>query len=121
VGIYFVTQNPADIPDPVLAQLSNRVQHALRAYTPAEQKAIRAAASSMRPNPAFNAAEVIMNLGVGHALVSLLDADGVPGIVQQTATSVPRALWPRLPRTYAPRRHKRHDVQVRRGSGQRSA
>ena len=97
VGIYFVTQNPADIPDPVLAQLSNRVQHALRAYTPSEQKAIRAAANSMRPNPAFKAEDVIMELGVGHALVSLLDENGVPGIVQQTAIICPQSLMAPAP------------------------
>ena len=92
VGIYFVTQSPSDIPDSVLAQLSNRVQHALRAYTPAEQKAARVAAQSMRANPAFKAEDVIMELGVGHALVSLLDADGVPGIVQNTAIICPQSL-----------------------------
>lgn len=84
VGIYFVTQSPGDIPDAVLAQLGNRVQHALRAYTPSEQKAVRAAAQSFRENPAFQAAEVIMELGVGQALVSFLDEKGVPEIVQRT-------------------------------------
>ncbi|MDT9146153.1 helicase HerA-like domain-containing protein, partial [Escherichia coli] len=68
VGIYFVTQNPADIPDSVLAQLGNRVQHALRAYTPADQKGLRAAAQSFRANPAFDTAEAIQALGVGEAL-----------------------------------------------------
>ena len=92
VGIYFVTQSPKDIPDAVLAQLSNRVQHALRAYTPAEQKAVKAAVQSMRPNPAFNAAEVLMELGVGQALVSLLDDEGVPTIVQNTAIICPQSL-----------------------------
>ncbi len=92
VGIYFVTQSPSDIPDPVLAQLSNRVQHALRAYTPAEQKAVRSAANSMRPNPAFKAEEVIMELGVGEALVSLLDEKGIPGIVQKTSIICPQSL-----------------------------
>ncbi|MCH5333330.1 MAG: DUF853 family protein [Agathobacter sp.] len=92
VGIYFVTQSPSDIPDPVLAQLSNRVQHALRAYTPAEQKAVRAAAESFRENPAFKTADVIMELGVGHALVSVLDESGVPGMVQQTAIICPQSL-----------------------------
>ena len=71
VGVYFVTQSPSDIPDSVLAQLSNRVQHALRAYTPAEQKAVKAAAQAFRENPAFKAADVIMELGVGEALVSV--------------------------------------------------
>ena len=92
VGIYFVTQSPRDIPDSVLAQLSNRVQHALRAYTPSEQKAVKAAVQSMRPNPAFNAAEVLMELGVGQALVSVLDDDGIPCIVQNTAIICPQSL-----------------------------
>ena len=83
VGIYFVSQSPSDIPDSVLAQLSNRVQHALRAYTPAEQKAVKAAAQAFRENPAFKAADVIMELGVGEALVSVLDEEGVPGMVQR--------------------------------------
>ena len=92
VGIYFVTQNPSDIPDSVLAQLSNRVQHALRAYTPAEQKAVRAAAQSLRPNPAFKAEDVIMELGVGEALTSFLDEKGVPGMAQKTAIICPQSL-----------------------------
>ncbi len=92
VGIYFVTQSPNDIPDSVLAQLSNRVQHALRAYTPTEQKAVRAAANSLRANPAFKAEEVITELGVGEALVSLLDEKGVPGIVQKTSIICPQSL-----------------------------
>ena len=89
VGIYFVTQNPMDIPDSVLGQLGNRIQHALRAYTPKEQKAIRAAASSFRENPALDTEEVITDLGVGEALVSLLDAKGVPGIVGRTLIRPP--------------------------------
>ncbi len=80
VGIYFVTQNPADIPDSVLAQLGNRVQHALRAYTPSEQKGLKSAADSFRPNPAFDTIEAIQNLGTGEALVSLLDEKGRPNI-----------------------------------------
>ena len=92
VGIYFVTQSPKDIPDAVLAQLSNRVQHALRAYTPSEQKAVKAAVQSMRPNPAFNAAEVLMELGVGQALVSVLDDEGIPCMVQNTAIICPQSL-----------------------------
>lgn len=91
VGIYFVTQNPADIPDSVLAQLSNRIQHALRAYTPAEQRGVRAAAQSFRANPAFRTEDVIMELGVGQALVSFLDAEGVPGMVQRTAVICPQS------------------------------
>ena len=92
VGIYFVTQSPRDIPDAVLAQLSNRVQHALRAYTPSEQKAVKAAVQSMRPNPAFNAADVLMELGVGQALVSVLDDEGIPCMVQNTAIICPQSL-----------------------------
>lgn len=92
VGIYFVTQSPSDIPDSVLAQLSNRIQHALRAYTPGEQKAVKAAAQAFRANPAFQAADVISELGVGEALVSVLDEKGVPGIVQKTAIVCPQSL-----------------------------
>ena len=89
VGIYFVTQNPMDIPDSVLGQLGNRIQHALRAYTPNEQKALRAAASSFRENPAFDTAEVITDLGVGEALVSMLDRKGAPEIVRRTMIRPP--------------------------------
>ncbi|WP_312781668.1 helicase HerA-like domain-containing protein [Brevundimonas sp.] len=89
VGVYFVTQNPADIPDTVLAQLGNRVQHALRAYTPAEQKGLRAAAQSFRTNPAFDTAEAIQALGVGEALVSTLDDKGAPTVVAQTKIRPP--------------------------------
>ncbi|HEY1073740.1 helicase HerA-like domain-containing protein [Brevundimonas sp.] len=89
VGVYFVTQNPADIPDTVLAQLGNRVQHALRAYTPAEQKGLRAAAQSFRANPAFDTAEAIQALGVGEALVSTLDDKGAPTVVAQTKIRPP--------------------------------
>jgi len=89
VGIYFVTQNPMDIPDSVLGQLGNRIQHALRAYTPKEQKAVRAAASSFRENPNLDTEEVITDLGVGEALVSLLDAKGVPGVVGRTLIRPP--------------------------------
>jgi len=89
VGIYFVTQNPADIPDTVLAQLGNRFQHALRAYTPAEQKGLRAAASSFRPNPAFDTAEAIQALGVGEALVSVLDEKGAPCVTARALIRPP--------------------------------
>ena len=89
VGVYFVTQNPADIPDPVLAQLGNRVQHALRAYTPREQKAVRVAAETFRPNPKFDTEEVITQLGVGEALVSTLEAKGVPSVVGRTMMRPP--------------------------------
>ncbi len=82
VGVYFITQSPSDIPDAVLAQLSNRIQHGLRAYTPAEQKAVRAAAKSFRENPAFDAQEKLQELGTGEALVSLLNEDGQPCVVE---------------------------------------
>jgi len=83
VGVYFVTQNPADVPDSVLGQLGNRVQHALRAFSPRDQKAVRAAAETMRDNPDLNEAEVITELGVGEALVSMLDEKGRPSVVQR--------------------------------------
>ena len=83
VGVYFVTQNPLDIPDKVLAQLGNRVQHALRAFTPRDQKAVKAAAETMRPNPTLDAQSAILELGVGEALVSLLDAKGTPEITRR--------------------------------------
>ncbi len=89
VGVYFVTQNPVDIPDGVLSQLGNRVQHALRAFTPKEQKAVRVAADTFRPNPDFSAKEVIMTMGVGEALVSTLMKKGVPSIVQRTLIRPP--------------------------------
>ncbi len=89
VGVYFVTQNPADIPDIVLSQLSNRVQHALRAYTPREQKAVKAAAETFRPNPDFSTEEAITSLGVGEALVSVLEEKGVPSIVGRTMMRPP--------------------------------
>lgn len=89
VGVYFVTQNPADIPDTVLAQLGNRIQHALRAYTPAEQKGLRAASESFRANPAFDTADAIQGLGVGEALVSTLEEKGAPSVVAKTAIRPP--------------------------------
>ncbi len=89
VGVYFVTQNPRDIPDAVLAQLGNRIQHALRAYTPNERKAVRAAANSFRTNPAFDTEETITQLGVGEALVSTLDAKGRPNMVARTLIRPP--------------------------------
>lgn len=89
VGVYFVTQNPLDIPDSVLAQLGNRVQHALRAYTPRDQKAVKTAADTFRPNPAFDTETVITELGVGEALVSVLDLKGVPSMVERTLIRPP--------------------------------
>lgn len=89
VGIYFVTQNPLDVPESVLSQLGNRVQHALRAFTPRDQKAVRAAAETFRPNPDLDTEQVITELGVGEALVSTLGAKGVPSIVQRTLIRPP--------------------------------
>jgi len=83
VGVYFVSQNPLDIPDTVLGQLGNRVQHALRAFTPRDQKAVKAAAQTLRANPKFNAEEAITELGVGEALVSFLDEKGRPNVVER--------------------------------------
>ena len=91
VGVYFVTQNPTDIPDSVLGQLGNRIQHALRAYTAKDQKAVRAAAQTFRANPKLDTETVITELGVGEALVSLLDEKGRPGIVQQTLIKPPKS------------------------------
>ncbi|MEE9934425.1 MAG: DUF853 domain-containing protein [Deltaproteobacteria bacterium] len=89
VGVYFVTQNPLDIPDTVLAQLGNRVQHALRAFTPRDQKAVKTAAETMRPNPAFDAAAAITELGVGEALISFLDEKGRPAQVERAFVIAP--------------------------------
>ena len=92
VGVYFITQSPSDIPGEVLAQLSNRVQHGLRAYTPAEQKAVKAAAEAFRANPNFKSEDAIMELGTGEALVSFLDADGKPSIVENAKVLPPQCL-----------------------------
>jgi hypothetical protein len=89
VGVYFVTQNPTDIPDSVLAQLGNRVQHALRAFTPKEQKNVKAAAETFRANPAFKTEDAIMELGTGEALVSFLDEKGTPNIVERAKILFP--------------------------------
>jgi DNA helicase HerA-like ATPase len=91
VGVYFVTQNPVDVPDRVLAQLGNRVQHALRAFTPADQKAIKAAADTFRPNPKLNTAQVITQLAKGEALVSFLEDAGTPTMVDRTIIRPPSA------------------------------
>lgn len=91
VGVFFVTQYPNDVPEEVIGQLGNRIQHALRAFTPKDKKAVKAAAESFRQNPAFDTAEIIGQLGVGEALVSTLDHKGVPGIVQRTLVSPPRS------------------------------
>lgn len=91
VGLYFISQSPADIPDDILAQLGNRVQHALHAYTPKDQKAVKVASETFRPNPDFDTAEIISNLGIGQALVSTLEEGGVPGIVQQVDIVPPQS------------------------------
>jgi len=91
VGVYFVTQNPIDLPDRVAGQLGNRIQHALRAYTPREQRAVKAAAETFRPNPAFKTEEAITTLGVGEALVSVLEGKGVPAIVDRVLIRPPSA------------------------------
>ncbi len=91
VGVYFVTQNPLDVPDTVLGQLGNRVQHALRAFTPRDQKAVRAAAETFRQNKDFDTAEAIMQLAVGEALVSMLDAKGTPEMVERALIAPPNA------------------------------
>lgn len=91
VGIYFITQNPSDIPDDVLAQLGNKVQHALHAYTPAERKKVKAAAESFRENPEFDTMDAISNLGIGEALVSFLDAEGRPGMVEKSKILPPKS------------------------------
>ena len=91
VGVYFVTQNPIDVPDKVLAQLGNRVQHALRAFTPRDQKAVAAAAQTFRPNPKLNTTQVIMELGKGEALVSFLEGNGIPAMVERVMIRPPTA------------------------------
>ncbi len=91
VGIYFITQNPLDLPDSVLGQLGNRVQHALRAFTPRDQKAVRAAAETFRANPKLKVEEAITQLGVGEALVSTLQDQGIPGIVERTLVRPPKS------------------------------
>jgi uncharacterized protein len=91
VGVFFVTQNPLDVPETVLAQLGNRVQHALRAFTPRDQKAVKAAADTFRPNKKLNTAQVITELGKGEALVSFLEGNGVPSMVERTMIRPPTA------------------------------
>ena len=92
IGIYFITQTPSDIPDDILGQLGNRVLHALRAYTPKDQKSVRAAADGLRPNPAFEMEETILGLGTGDAIVSFLDEKGAPGIARKVAVLPPMSL-----------------------------
>ena len=92
VGVYFITQTPKDIPDEVLSQLGNKIQHALRAYTPADEKAVKAAAASFRANPEFDTYEVLTSLGTGEAIISVLDAEGIPGIVKQCKILPPQSM-----------------------------
>ena len=92
VGVYFATQNPSDIPDGVMNQLGNKIEHALHAYTPAEQKKVRAAAEGLRENPAFNTYETLMSLGTGEAVVSFLGEDGVPSLAEKIAVLPPQSL-----------------------------
>src|SRR5574338_168978 len=102
VGVYFVTQNPLDVPDTVLGQLGNRVQHALRAFTPRDQKAVKTAAETMRANPAFDAAAAITELGVGEALISFLDEKGRPAMVERALVLPPASrLGPLTPQERA--------------------
>jgi hypothetical protein len=91
VGVYFCTQNPSDIPDGVLAQLGNKVQHALRAYTPKEQKNVKAAAESFRQNPEFDTYNTLLELGVGEAVISFLDENGVPSVAQKASILPPKS------------------------------
>jgi len=91
VGVYFCTQNPRDIPDGVLAQLGNKIQHALRAYTPADQKAVKAAADSFRTNPRFDTTETLLALGTGEAILSFLGPDGIPGMAQKCGILPPQS------------------------------
>ena len=104
VGVYFITQNPTDIPQTILGQLGNRIQHALRAYTPMDQKAVKTAAQTFRVNPAFDTEEAITNLKTGEALVSFLDSHGAPCIVDRATILPPQsfmnAITPELRQTF---------------------
>ena len=119
VGIYFVSQKPADIPEQVLSQLSNRIQHALRAYTPNEQRALKAAAASFRANPTINASEVLQSLKVGQALVSTLDANGTPSVVQIVNVNLPESKVGPADSKYLPviKSPKAYQPQVDRNAG----
>ena len=131
VGVFFVTQNPLDVPDKVLGQLGNRVQHALRAFTPRDQKAVKSVADTMRPNPKLDIGKAILELATGEALVSLLDAKGAPGITERAWMLAPgsrigpitpderRKLIGRLGRRRAVREDRRSRVGVRDAEGAR--
>jgi DNA helicase HerA-like ATPase len=92
VGVFFITQNPADIPDGIMSQLGNKIQHALHAYSPKELKAVKAAAQTYRENPEFDTADAIQHLATGQALVSMLDESGIPGIVERCMILPPQSL-----------------------------
>ena len=92
VGVYFITQSPKDIPDEILGQLGNKIQHALRAYTPADEKAVKAAAQSFRANPEFDTYEVLTSMGTGEAIISVLDAAGIPGVVKKCKILPPQSM-----------------------------
>ena len=92
IGLYFISQSPSDIPDEILAQLGNKVQHTLRAYTPAEQKTIKAVANSFRVNPEFDTAEAVQSLGTGEALISFLNENGEPNIVEKATILPPQSM-----------------------------
>ena len=110
VGVFFVTQNPTDVPDGVLGQLGNRVQHAIRAFTPQDQKAVKAAAQTFRPNPEINVEQAILELAVGEALISFLDEKGTPGMVDRALVCPPRSQIG--PITPAQRQQLIHDSMV---------
>ena len=113
VGVYFITQNPLDIPESVLGQLGNRVQHALRAFTPRDQKAVKTAAETFRPNKKFDAQTAITELGVGEALVSFLDAKGVPEPVERCFIAPPRGRSQGRPARRRVRTHRRSRIGLR--------
>lgn len=96
VGVYFITQNPRDIPDGILSQLGNKVEHALRAFTPADQKSVKAAADSFRPNPDFDTYETILALGIGEAVVSFLQENGEPGVAHRVSILPPQSFMGNL-------------------------
>ncbi|MBP5298745.1 MAG: DUF853 family protein, partial [Lachnospiraceae bacterium] len=112
VGIYFVTQKPSDVPDGILSQLGNKIQHALRAYTPAEQKAAKAAADAYRANPDFDTYDTLMELGTGEALVSVLDEKGTPTMVQRTKILPPQSQMDALDENVRQSKIKASDLYI---------
>lgn len=113
VGIYFITQNPKDIPDGVLSQLGNKIQHALHAYTPAEQKGAKAAAQSFRVNPAFDTYDTLIQLGIGEALISVLDEEGIPTVVQRCNILPPQSQMGALDDTIREQQIKNNLLYIR--------